>query len=216
MASWFSSVLGGSFGETVAPPADQDKQVEAAQGSNVGSAIGFSDRMTYWTSMAKEMGSSFAKDSGFALVDRAESGSYTPVGDASKELSEIEANCKSIITGVAEPTTIWNRWTKRMDASPLERFYDRQAHEDLSLKTIILRSSALDVAVSTVLRKPSYASDTNNSLLEFLDRILVGSRETKQEILSAVVRLAENVDGTAARDKARPNLCPFQRVLYVE
>lgn len=200
MSSWFSSVLGSSLGSAAVEVPDAASKEDQGE-PPASDSTGFSDRVTYWTSMAASVGSSLAKDSGFALVDRVGSGSFAAVGDASKELTEIEASCKSIITGVAEPTAIWKRWAARMDVTPLERFYDGLAHEDVSLKTIILRSSALDVAVSTILRKPSYASDQDQSLLEFFDRILVGSRAGKADVVAELVKLADNVDGTASHDK---------------
>jgi hypothetical protein len=204
MSSWFSSVLGGSLGAG-APQGTEASRAEASvatapDGGAAGpgqKADGFSDRLTYWTSMA----SSLAKESGFALVDRLEAGESSIVGDAGKELTEVEASCKSIATGVAEPTAIWRGWAARMDAVPPERFYDGESHEDVSLKTVILRSSALGTAIATVLRKPTYASDEEHSLLEFFDRVLVGSRAEKEILVTKLAKLAENVDGTASQDK---------------
>jgi len=199
MSSWFSTVLGGSLVAAAAPAGsrlsaqDSGEYASLSLGATSG---GFSERWSSWTSMA----ASIAKDSGFALVDRVPAGNASAVGDATKELHEIEASCRSIVTGVAEPTAVWKRWAMRMDAAPQERFYDGLAHEDVSLKTIILRSSALDVAVATILRKPSYASDQEQSLIEFLDRILVGSRADKDAVVQEMVKLAENVDGTASHD----------------
>ena len=209
MSSWFSTVLGGSLGAT-APPDTAAPPHEAAPPAEDGAAAapgqhkagdGFSDRLTYWTTMASSMGSSLAKESGFALVDRLEAGESSIVGDAGKELGDVEASCKAIATGVAEPTALWRSWAARLDAVPPERFYDAHAHEDVSLKTIILRSSALDTTIATVLRKPAYAADEQHSLVEFLDRVLVGSRAETQTLVGELAKLAENVDGTASHDR---------------
>ena len=200
MSSWFSTVLGGSLVAAAAPAGSRLSARDSGEYASLslGAASGgFSERWSSWTLMAASM----AKDSGFALVDRVPAGNAPAVGDATKELHEIEASCRSIVTGVAEPTAVWKRWAMRMDAAPQERFYDGLAHEDVSLKTIILRSSALDVAVATILRKPSYASEQEQSLIEFLDRILVGSRADKDAVVQEMVKLAENVDGTASHDK---------------
>ena len=192
--SWFSSVMGGTLGgASSAAPAVAEGSATAEPAAASQDSGGFA----YWTSLA----SSFARESGYDLVDRVQAGDYTKLGDARKELAEIEANCKAIVTGVAEPPAVWRRWVSRMDASPPERFYDGLAHEDVNIKTLLLRSSALDVAVSTILRKPSFASDADQSLLEFMDRVLVGSRESKEDMLKELVKLAENVDGTASHDR---------------
>ena len=203
--SWFSSVLGGALAgpaapaAAVVPPAGGEGVDDlAAADRRPDAAAGFG---AYWTSVATSVGTSFARESGFDLVDRVQAADYTKLGDARKELTEIEANCNAIVAGLAEPAAIWRRWVSRMDASPPERFYDGLAHEDVNLKTLVLRSSALDVAVSSVLRKPSCADDEDKALLEFLDRILVGTREGKEEIVRELVKLADNVDGTASHDR---------------
>jgi hypothetical protein len=212
MSSWLSSVL-GAVGQTktladareTAPQGDDKEQPQSASAaSSQDVSIGFADRVTYWTSVAASVGSSLAKDSGFAMIDRVAEEldqACTPVGDAGKELNDIEASCKAITSGVAEPSAVWKGWAARMGASQQERFYDSQAHEDVSLKTLILRSSALNVAVTSVLRKPSCASDQDQSLLALLDHILVGERADKEEAVRELVKLAEVVDGTASHDK---------------
>ena len=210
MSSWFSSVLGAvgqarvTHGDAASGEADAEAQPPAAPpAGDAEPGAGFHDRVTYWTNAAVSAGAALAKESGFALVDRVKEGGSVPAGDAAKESAEIEASCKAISTGVAEPPAIWKRWAARMDASPPECFYDGKAHEDVSLRTLLLRSSALDVAVCTVLRKPSFASDEDQSLLDFLDHMFIGERAGKAQVVNELAKLAEVVDGTASLDRIR-------------
>eukprot|EP00960_Hanusia_phi_P073019 767926-Hanusia_phi.AAC.5 len=77
--------------------AEESEPAEAFDGDKA-KHVDWSGRVNYWKNLAS---SSISKESGFAFIEREHSASTAHVGDALKELSEIESKCKSVLSGSA-------------------------------------------------------------------------------------------------------------------
>jgi hypothetical protein len=150
--------------------------------------------------------SSSSKDSGFAIIDRAQAVEYMPKGDLDKELADIESKCKAILHPGPKDTPaviddVWRGWCDRLRIDLAARFYDSDADEVVTFQHIILRSTATDTAVKCLLKKGLSEAREDAPVIRFLERCLVGDAESKKKLIRELGKLGDVIDGTSAQDE---------------
>lgn len=199
--------MGSNAANAAAKAEAETEKKEDSSNASVVSASEWADGVnTYFTGVAASVSHQFAKDSGFAFVERF-AGSTEHSLDAKKELDDLGVACKMLHSGSADPGTIWREWLKKLTQEPPLDFYDILTDDHVTFQRLLLRSPALEATLGCILRSPEVTKEEGDVILDVLDRMLMGEKSQKQRLLKELCALSQNVDGTASHDQIERLVC---------